>query len=272
MNHDEPPVNHDEPPVHHEPAAQPDAPAKDTKASKDEKADKLDEMLTKLPYVNDTLKDIDTRQLFVNGIVVMIRLVANLALALGAVILLAATVKAFGGEQAEGGTKILGGMVVLLGFVPLLLSVMIVNRRSKQIEIAEGSSTIEAVIQTIGTALRMTIEVSAVLVVCNLLIMGLVQFIMGETDAVQYALFSVMEAQSSFMSSGGSEDSSIAPRLFGLVMMAGSIIAGFFVLFGGYFGYDLLKIVYSWFLMMIDFVRRILTNTFHRAKGDNASG
>ena len=59
--------------------------------------------MTKLPFVNDTLKDIDTRQLFVSGIVTMIRLIAMLALALGAVVLLAATVKAFGGERAEGG-------------------------------------------------------------------------------------------------------------------------------------------------------------------------
>ncbi len=270
MNHEEPPVTHEEPPVHQElPAASPPS-AVETKT--EEKVDKLDDMLTNLPYINDTLKDIDTRQLFVKGIVTMIRLVAILGLALGAVILLAATIKAFGGERAEGGTKILGGLVVLLGFVPLILSVMVVNRRSKQIEIPDGSTTIEAVIKTTGTLLRMSIEVVAIIAVFNLLVTGLVQFIMAEADAVQYAIFSIMDAQSSFMSGGGGEDSSIAPRLFGLVTMAASIVVGFGVLFGGYFGYDLLKIVYSWFLMVIDFVRRILTNTFHRAKGDNGSG
>ena len=264
MNHDEPPVTHDEPPVHHEPAT----PAAESKSSDKEKSDKLDDMMTKLPFVNDTLKDIDTRQLFVSGIVTMIRLIAMLALALGAVVLLAATVKAFGGERAEGGTKVLGGLVVLLGFVPLLLSVMVVNRRSKEIQIPSGSTTIEAVLETVKTMLRMTIEVVAILVVFNLLVTGLVQLIMAEADAVQYAMFSIMDAQSSFMSGGGSgDDSWLAPRLFGLVTMAASIVVGFAVLFGGYFGYDLLKIVYNWFLMVIDFVRRILTNTFHRSKG-----
>ncbi len=263
MNHDEPPVSHEEPPVHPEP----EPPAAKPKSADADKSDKLDDMMTKLPFVNDTLNDIDTRQLFVSGIVAMIRLIAILGLALGTVVLLAATVKAFGGDRAEGGTKILGGLVVLLGFVPLVLSVMVINRRSKQIEIPSGSTTIEAVIQTVKTMLRMGIEVVAILVVFNLLVSGLVQFIMAESDAVRYAMFSIMDAQQSFMSGGGSgEDSWLAPRLFGLVTMAGSIVIGFGILFGGYFGYDLLKIVYGWFLMAVDFVRRILTNTFHRSK------
>ena len=271
MSREEPPVTHEEPPVHHEPPAASSPSAVDTKT--EEKVDKLDDMLTSLPYINDTLNDIDTRQLFVKGIVTMIRLIALLGLALGAVILLAATVNAFTGDRVEGGTKILGGLVVLLGFVPLILSVMVINRRSKQIEIPNGSTTIQAVIETTGTLFRMTIEVVAIIAVFNLLVSGLVQFIMAEADAVQYALFSIMDAQSSLGSGGsGGEESSIAPRLFGLVTMAASIVVGFGVLFGGYFGYDLLKIVYDWFLMLIDFVRRILTNTFHRAKGDNGSG
>ena len=271
MNHEEPPVTREEPPVHEEPPAATPPAAVESKT--DEKTDKLDEVLTKLPYIKDTMKDIDTRQLFVKGIVTMIRLIAVLGLTLGTVILLAATIKAFGGDRAEGGTKILGGLVVLLGFAPLILSVLVINRRSKQIEIPDGSTTIEAVIKTTGTLLRMSIEVVAIIAVFNLLVTGLVQFIMAEADAVQYALFSVMDAQASFVSGGGGgEESSIAPRLFGLVTMAASIVVGFGVLFGGYFGYDLLKIVYSWFLMSVDFVRRILTNTFHRAKGDNGSG
>ncbi|MEE2834648.1 MAG: hypothetical protein VYB65_01360 [Myxococcota bacterium] len=276
MNHEEPPIIHDEPPVSHdEPPVAASGSPKDAAGPKsddaDDDKDKLDELMGKLPFVSETLEEIDTRQLFVRGIVTMIRLVANLALALGAVVLLAAVVKAFGGERAEGGTKILGGLVVLLGFIPLVLSVMIVNRRSKQIQIADGATTIEAVIATTGTLLRMSIEVGAVLVAFNLLVTGFVQFVMGESDAVQYAMYSVVNAQSSFMSGGGG-DSSIAPRLFGLVMMVASLVAGFAVLFAGYFGFDLLKIVYNWFLMAIDFVRRILTNTFHRAKGGNASG
>ena len=92
----------------------------------DDDKDKLDELMAKLPYVSETLEEIGLRQLFVRGIVTMIRLVANpSARKLGAVVLLAAVVKAFGGERAEGGTKILGGLVVLLGFIPLVLSVMI---------------------------------------------------------------------------------------------------------------------------------------------------
>ena len=58
--------------------------------------------------------------------------------------------------------------MVLLGFIPLVLSVMIVNRRSKQSD-RRRRNDIEAVIATTGTSLRMSIEVGAVLVafVCS---------------------------------------------------------------------------------------------------------
>ncbi|MAA78727.1 MAG: hypothetical protein CL916_05665 [Deltaproteobacteria bacterium] len=208
----------------------------------DQRADRL---INAIPFFQSFTDSIDSRNIFIKGMNSFLRLSSIISLFVGSLVLLIAAFNALTveGGRFDGTTKFFASVVDLSMFFVLVGGVIIVLKRSQQIKENQEASVIDIAFSVI----RISIEVSALYFAFIMLITGMLTVLLG-ADAAQVMFlslsYSIPEAISTITPTGSS---AFWVRLGGLFTIIGSIFVGFFALFSGYVGHDLLHIVYRFF-------------------------
>ena len=229
---------------------------------------RLGAVFDQVPHLPRILAEIDSRALFSSGLIVMLKLAALFAMVFGGIVLFAGAIEAFtGNEISTVGTQIMGGIVVLAFLIPLFLSGIVMYRRCDRLQFEKGGSTIDLMLKTLSTFLLIAAEVAAIGGLFVVLLQGLVNLIMGDSGAFQYAVYYGSDALANLVFGSSSADTSwLVNRIYGLVLIVMSGFVSFGILISAYLGIDLTKLFWKWFMMFVNFIRRILTNTFHRSE------
>ena len=206
---------------------------------------RIDQLINAIPFFHSFTDSIDSRRIFTNGMSTFLRLSALITLTVGSLILLIASFNALTveGGRFNGATKFFAAVVDFSMFFVLVGGVIIILKRSQQIRENHEASVIDIAFSVI----RMSVEVSVLNFAFVMLITGMLTVLLG-TDAAQVMFlslsYSIPEAISTITPTG---DSAFWVRLGGLFTIVGSIFVGFFGLFSGYVGHDLLHTIYRFF-------------------------
>lgn len=203
---------------------------------------RIDELINEIPFLQHFIDRIDTGSIFSKGMSTFLRLSALASLFVGSIVLLIAAFNALTveGGRFDGATKFFASVVDLSMFFVLVGGVVIVLKRSQQIKENQSASVIEIAFSII----RMSIEVGVLNFAFVMLVTGMLTVLLG-TDAAQVMFlslsYSIPEAIASITPTG---NSAFWVRIGGLITIVGSVFAGFFALFSGYVGHDILHTVY----------------------------
>ena len=120
---------------------------------------------------------------------------------------------------------------------------MIILKRAAQVQVLENASVIDIAL----VVFRVVIEVTILYAAFIFLVTGLLTVILG-SDAGQVLYlstgYSIPQALSTITPTG---DSAFWVRVGGLFTIIGSAFVGFFGLFMGYVGHDILNVLYRFF-------------------------
>lgn len=216
-----------------------------TPQSIDQMDQRIDGLINAIPFFGSLTSSIDTRTIFTKGMSTFLRLSAFISLFIGSLILLIAAFNALTveGGRFDGATKFFASVVNLSMFFVLIGAVIIILKRAQQIKANEQASVIDIAFSMI----RISIEVSVLNFAFVMLITGMLTVLLG-SDAAQVMFlslsYSIPEAISTITPTG---NSAFWVRVGGLFTIVGSVFAGFFGLFSGYVGHDLLQTIYRFF-------------------------
>ena len=206
---------------------------------------RLDGLINAIPFFHSFTESIDSRSIFARGMSTFLRLSALISLFVGSLVLLIATFNALTveGGRFDGTTKFFASVVDLSMFFVLVGGVIIILKRSQQIKNNHEASVIDIAFSVV----RMSIEVGVLNFTFVMLITGMLTVLLG-TDAAQVMFlslsYSIPEAIATITPTG---NSAFWVRLGGLFTIIGSVFAGFFALFSGYVGHDILNTLYQFF-------------------------
>ena len=198
-----------------------------------------------LPFIKNLLNRIDSRTLFTEGMYQTLRTLTILGLFIGGIVLLLAafTSMTYDTENSymnfEGSTKFFAALINLSMFGALVANASLILQRSTQIQEMENPT----VIGIFFALVRIIIEVAAVNSVIYLMAYGFITMALGPDagSAIMLASMSIPEGIGDIMPSSGE----FWIRFSGVMSVAGSYLAGFFILFLGYVGHDILHTLYT---------------------------
>ena len=206
---------------------------------------RINGLIDSIPFFHSFTQSIDSRSIFTKGMSTFLRLVSLITLGIGSLILLIAAFNALTveGGRFDGATKFFASIVDLSLFVVLVGSVLITLKRSQQIKASPNASVIDIAFSVV----RISIEVGVLYTAFIMLITGFLTLLLGNDSGQVIFLalsYSIPEAISTITPTG---DSAFWVRVGGLFTIVGSVFVGFFALFSGYVGHDVLQTLYRFF-------------------------
>lgn len=206
--------------------------------------DQVDGFIDKIPFFGPFIEKIDSRSLFTSGMTLFLRLTAFIGLFIGSLILMIAAFNSLTVERSfEGSTKFFAAVLDLSMFVVLIGATLIILKRSAQIKHLRNTTVFDIAFSIV----RIGIEITILNIAFTMLMTGILTVLLGSDSGqvVFLALtYSIPEAINTIIPTG---DSAFWVRVGGLFTIIGSIFVGFFGLFSGYVGHDLLNVFYRFF-------------------------
>ena len=120
-----------------------------------------------------------------------------------------------------------------------------IGQRSAQL-LEQG---IDSVLEIFLFLLRLVAELAALVAFAVIFCVGFNLLVLGDDamSVVGVAGMSVGQVVADFSGTGGGESSGVGTRIFGLGLIMGSMLAGYFVLFTVYVFHDYANIIYRFF-------------------------
>jgi len=212
----------------------------------DDFSEKIQVVSGKIPFLNGLLADIDSRQLFSQGMTQALRLISVFgSIVIGGGCLLSAF-KVFSMEGRDGHIQVFAALTILAVAVVSIIGMMVIGRRSDQL-LNKG---IDSVLEIFLFLVRIIAELAALVAFAVMFCWGMNTLLLGDdaNKIVNVALAAVMMVVNDFSGTGtGGEGAGLGVRVLGLGRIIASFIIGYFVLFVIYVIHDFLDIVYRFF-------------------------